>query len=299
MSLNRSILVCVTALGVRCAGAVSIAGTYSGHYRCAVTRNLDLQITDLGGGRIQAVFTFSGAANGAYTMSGSFDIRSGHFHLDPQQWINRPAGFNMLGLDGVFDPRTRRLTGRIPTFGCTTFELGPPGSGIRPPAPPQAPLRHAQPAENPLAGFEYWDATMDAPRGQPRESEPIDDVIDWLRKQGFSCMGSTHVIWDQSGTKGSAPDYVRTRERYVVECDGDCRGLRYLPYTDAQIYAFGKSQPAPLMEIKTTWFGGRGFRWEVRRTPNGHPPPDVYIHRWTNSGFNSGGDCRAPQALSR
>jgi hypothetical protein len=270
-------------------------------------RTLTLQVNELGGGRLSAVFTFSAGmggrqgGTGSYSMSGSWNARSGRFHLEPQQWIQHPPGFNWLALDGTLDPRTRRMSGRIPTFGCSNFELGPPGT-IAVPSPTQPqPARRPDPMalptnpNQPDAQFEYWDATMSAPQGQLRESEPIDDVIDWLLKSGFSCMGSAHVRWDPSGSSGSAPDFVRTRERYVIECDGNCSGLRYTPYVDGQVYHFRNTQPAPVMEIKTVWFGGRSFRWEFRRMPNG-PPPDVYIHRWTSSGFNSGGNCRAPKA---
>jgi hypothetical protein len=288
------------------ATAATIGGTYSGYYQCAVTRNLDLQVNDLGGGRISAVFTFPmpgaaagrGANSGSYTMSGSYDPQSGHFRLEPQQWISRPPGFIMIGLDGVFDPRTRRLTGSIPSFGCGRFELGPPGPAApRPPLQAAPPLQHAEQPYNSF-GIEYWDATMAGPQGQARESEPIDDVIDWLLKQGFSCMGTRHVAWDASGTRGSVDDAVSVRERFVIECSGDCQGLRYSPQTDAQIRHFGRMQPAPVMEMKTVRLGGVRFRWEFRRMPNGSPPPDVYVHRWTSSGFNSGGNCRAPKSGS-
>jgi hypothetical protein len=287
------------------AAAQSIGGTYAGYYQCAVTRNLDLQVTDLGGGRISAIFYFpmpggmpGRSASGSYSMSGTYNPRNGQFRLEPQQWINRPQGFNMIGLAGAFDPRTRRLTGNIPSFGCSRFELGPPGPAA-PKPPVQAPpvTQHAeQPYEK--FGMEYWDATMAGPQGQARESEPIDDVIDWLLKQKFSCMGTRHVTWDASGTHGSVADAISVRERYVIECSGNCRGLRYLPYTDAQIYHFNRAQPAPVMEMKTWRFGGVGFRWEFRRPPDSDPPPDVYVHRWTSSGFNSGGDCRAPKSGS-
>jgi len=294
------------ALVAACAGGAAITGTYSGYYQCAVQRTLELQVTELGGGRLSAIFIFGGGTSGSYRMTGFYDGRSGRVHLEPQQWIVRPPGFNMIGLDGVFDLRTRRLTGMIPTFGCGTFELGPPGMVS---APRGVPARPANPAYDPNAlpvnpnqpdaAFEYWDAAMNDPPGTVRESEPIDDVIDWLRKLNFSCMGTRRVIWDPRGTRGSAADQVSVRERFVIECNGDCRGVRYTPYADASIYHFRKTQPAPVLELRTVWLGGTRFRWEFRRNPNGQPPPDIYVHRWTSSGFNSGGDCRAPKSNSR
>jgi hypothetical protein len=65
------------------------------------------------------------------------------------------------------------------------------------------------------------------------------------------------------------------------------------------MFHFGLSQPVPVLEIKGVWFGGSPFRWEFTRPAGAEPPPDVYVHRWTSSGFNSGGNCRAPKANNR
>ena len=59
-----------------------------------------------------------------------------------------------------------------------------------------------------------------------REAEPIDDVIDWLKSQDFSCLGTQHVGWNADGTQGTASDRNDVRERYVIECDGNCQDLR-------------------------------------------------------------------------
>ena len=109
-------------------------------------------------------------------------------------------------------------------------------------------------------------------------------------------MGTRHVVWDPAAASGGAPDQVSVRERFVIECDGDCRGIRYTPYADASIFYFRNMQPAPVFELKTVWLGGRPFRWEFRRTPNGYPPPDIYIIDGLPAGFNSNGDCRPPKA---
>jgi hypothetical protein len=147
-------------------------------------------------------------------------------------------------------------------------------------------------------GFDYWDSAMSEP-DKPRESEPIDDVIDWLRQQKFSCVGTRHVSWDANGTKGAVTDQISVRERFVIECDGDCRGVRYTPFIDAITFHFGLTQPVPVMEIKGVWFGGTQFRWDFTRPAGAGPPPDIYVHRWTSSPFNSGGNCRAPKSNNK
>jgi hypothetical protein len=217
-------------LSAEIAIGASIAGTYSGRYLCQQWRTLELQISESGNGSISGVFTFPLGAGimGSYSLAGQFDVRSGHFRLEPQRRIDhRPVTYNMIGLEGTFDPASRRLTGKIASPNCSVFELAPAGAAsFRPPptAPASLPPERRRMVTNVTNfadnGFEYWDSSMSYPQGTVRESEPIDDVIDWLRKQNFSCMGTRHVLWDASGTKGTVGDQVTVRERFVIECDG-------------------------------------------------------------------------------
>lgn len=287
-----------------------ISGKYVGRYQCGQWNPLELQVDEQGGGRLVGVFTFQLRApgqsgNASYSMTGHYDAASGRFELMPDRWIGRrPIGVNMVGLQGTVDAAAHRLAGKVSSFNCGEFEVAPPGMALSQPTSPTQPAANLPPEHRPAPGdvtglassFEYWDAAMaDAP-GTVRESEPIDDVIDWLRKSGFSCMDSTHVSWDPRGATGSASDVVQVRERYVVECNGNCRGVRYLPAVSAQIVHFGASQPVPVLELKSPWLGGSKFQWNFTRDDPSQPPPDVYIHRWTSSGFNAKGACRAPKA---
>jgi hypothetical protein len=261
--------------------APGIGGHYSGRYLCNTWNSVDLQIAEEGGGKISGVFKFpviQGGGNGAYAMIGQYNERSGQFLLQPQKWIGAPPrGYSMVGMVGRFDAATRRLTGKIDTLFCGVFELAGDG-GVPLPAgpPPMAPTQHDY-ATNPVQnGLEYWDNTMTAPAGAPRESEPIDEVIDWMRAQKYSCLASYPVSWDANGTKGSANSKLSTRARFVVQCEGDCRGLRYAPYTTAQVYQFGRTKPMPVMEMKSNWFGGTPVQWVLTR-PSGGKPPDLEI----------------------
>jgi hypothetical protein len=288
--------------------AAGIAGQYTGRYQCQQWRPMELQISEQGGGRITGVFTFQLQAPGAngsfsYSMIGTYDAASGRVQLAPDRWQSRrPINVSMVGLDGVFDAATRRLRGRVTDFNCTSFEVVPPGIALTalppPPAPPAPPEFRPTPTE--VTGlnvsFEYRDSAMSDAPDTVRESEPIDDVIDWLRKQGFSCVDTGHVSWDPSGTKGSAFDVLTRRERYVIECNGNCRGVRYVPYANAQVMHFGTSMPVPTIEMKNVWLGEVKFNWIITRDNASQPPPDIYIHRWTASGFNARGACRAPKS---
>jgi len=288
------------------AGAVGIAGSYSGRYQCREWRAIDLVITDQGSGLISAVFTFpleTGAGSASYSMSGHYDERNGTFQLNPQSWLGRrPPGYNMIGMQGRFDPNSRMLTGKIDNLFCGIFQLAGAGGTPLPQLPPGSPVAPAQGGSPALrsdpveAGIEYWQAPED--KATPRESEPIDDVIDWLRKEKYSCVGSQHLSWDASGTKGTALDRVNTRARYVIECDGNCRGLRYIVATEAQVQNFGHSKPIPVIQMKGLWFGGTQIRWVFTR-PAGDRPPEIYVHQWSDTTFDSGPGCKAPKTNNK
>jgi hypothetical protein len=276
----------------RCTSANNIDGAYEGTYRCAVSRPLNLQIRDLGHKHLSAVFTFP---EGSYSMSGEYDERSGRFRLTPQNWLRQPPGFTMVGLEGVFDAGSNVLHGRVSNLNCGAFEAIRQAPGSASQAVPPERRRQVFNLTNYMTdSLEYWDATMDDPN-KARESEPIDDVIDWLKSQGFSCLGSQQVVWNRDGTQGSANDRVTVHERYVIECDGNCTGLRYIPGVQATMWHFGATQPVPVMDFKSTWFGGTPIQWKLTRAPGSGPPPEVYIHRWSSGKFLSGRSCKAPK----
>ena len=288
------------------AHAATLAGRYTGRYQCQSWLPLELEIHEQNG-NLTGVFKFEGrgpgqSGSGAYSIVGTYDAATGRVQLAPERWLGRHPMVSMVGLDGRFDPASGKLSGKVTDFNCTAFEAVPPGVELGaipgPPPPPPPPERRA--AATVVTGlntpFEYVDAAMSDAPGTVRESEPIDDVIDWLRKEGFSCVDTSHVSWDPSGTRGEASDVVRTRERYVLECDGDCRGVHYLPYVGAGVLHFGTLEPVPVLEIKNVWLGDLPFTWKITRDQATQPPPDIYVHRWTSSGFNAKGACRAPKS---
>jgi hypothetical protein len=293
--------------------AGGIGGAYSGRYQCGDWNTLDLVIKDEGAGRLSAVFTAplqQGGAIISYALAGQYDERAGTFLLTPQRWVKRPPpghGVTMVGMEGRYDPATKRLTGKIGSFGCGAVELAGAGGAPLPPLPPGSRVTPGQ-AANPalrvqptVQGVEYWDASMAADgsgKRALRETEPIDDVIDWLKRQKYSCVGTQHVPWNAEGTRATARDRIDVRETYVIECDGDCRGLRFIPMTDASIYYYGRSQPAPVMQMKTNWAGGTVLQWVFTREAGGKPP-DIYVHHWNAHSFNRTAGCRAPKSNNR
>jgi hypothetical protein len=304
--IAQALLFSPTKAGAQASGASGMSGSYDGRYQCRDWNTLNLQVTDLGGGRIAAVFTFAvspamGGGQASYSMTGTYDERTGRFQLKPLQWLRRHQGYEMIGLEGTFDRASRGLRGRVDNVACQGFELVPHGTALAGMPQPPRPL----PPERGKVVFnltnymtgpvEYWDSSMDAAPGKARESEPIDDVIDWLKSQDFWCLGTQHVSWSADGTKGIANDRNDVRERYVIECDGDCRGLGYVPTVQATMFHFAATQPVPVMEFKGIVFGGQNFQWQFTRPRTSTPPPDVYIHRWSSAKILSGQACRAPK----
>jgi hypothetical protein len=317
MQMLRSTAASPAASGQTPAGPAptgsGIAGTYSGRYQCGDWNVLDLSVKDEGAGRLSAVFSFpfpQGSGTGSYALAGPYDERTGTFTLTPQRWVKRPPpgyGYSMVGIEGRYDPTTQRLTGKVGNFGCGAFEVAKAGGASLTPLPSGSRVTPSQ-AANPalriaptVRGVEYWDASMatdGSGRRVPRESEPIDDVIDWLKRQQYSCVGTQHVTWNAEGTRALARDRIDVRETYVIECDGDCRGLRFLPMTDASIYYYGRNQPVPMMQMRTTWAGGTVLQWEFMREAGGKPP-DIYVHHWNAHSFNRSAGCKAPKSNNR
>ena len=300
------------AAGVSQAHAAGIGGTYSGRYQCGDWNTVDLVISEEGAGKISAVFTFplqQGGGTGSFSMTGQYDERAGTFLLMPQRWVRRPqAGYSMVGMEGRYDPATKWLTGKIGNFNCRAFELAgaggtplaalPSGSAVTPGQVVNPAVRVA-PA---VQGVEYWDASM-AQDGSGkrvlREAEPIDDVIDWLKNSKYSCVGSQRVSWNEDGTKATARDRIDMRETYVIECDGDCRGLRYVAMTDASIYHYGRARPVPVLQMKSNRASGTILQWVFTREPGGGQPPELYVHHWNAHSFNRATGCKAPKANNR
>jgi hypothetical protein len=258
------------------------------------------------GGGVTGGFTFffhrsiTSTDGAAYSLSGHYDPKTGHFHLEPKPWVTpHPAALEAMGIEGIFDAETRKMTAKMLSNKCDAVELTPPGVKLPPlaaselpsPASTPDPKRHEMmlgpsnvtnyldvAANNP--DFEYVVTARYDPPDTLHDGEPIDESVEGMKKDKFACAGSQQVTWDASGLKGTAPDRVTITERFVVECVGDCKGVFYRPYAGANIIHFGLTQPLPTMQIKSVWLGGTTFRWNFSRKSNSQPPPEIYIHRW-------------------
>lgn len=109
----------------------SIAGEWTGKYICAqgITA-LRLNIAAGQGEAITATFNFGplpenpGVPNGAYRMEGVYEPASRHLKLDGVRWIEAPAGYAMVGLDGRLKENGQTIAGAVPDLpGCTIFQV--------------------------------------------------------------------------------------------------------------------------------------------------------------------------------
>jgi len=257
------------------------------------------------GGAVTGGMTFSfhrsiTSVDGAgYNLSGSYDPKTGRFHLDPKPWAApHPTALEAIGIEGTFDPETRKMTAKMLSGKCDSVELVPRGTAL--PALPAGALpavlipdpkrieMRLGPSDvtNGLdvsansSGFEYLVTARYDPPDTFHDDAPIDESVARMKKEKFACVGSQRVTWDAAGVKGTAPDRVTITERYVVECVGDCRGVFYKPEAAAQVIHFGLTQPLPTVQIKSVWLGGNPFIWHFSRTNQSQPPPEIYVHRW-------------------
>jgi hypothetical protein len=117
-------------------------GEWQGVYKCAQGNTaLDLEITAETPSRISAIFYFHAlAANphlpqGCFTMRGSFDADMRSIALRPAQWLDHPAFFVSVGLNGKVSASGQRLTGSVTGPACTAFSLTRSFAEPLPPAP--------------------------------------------------------------------------------------------------------------------------------------------------------------------
>ena len=117
------------------AHAQDVTGEWTGKYICGqgVTA-LHLTIEKTSASKmISATFAFGpvpenpDVPNGAYTMKGTYDAASRRVRLNGEKWINAPAGYIMVPLDGYLSVSGARITGRVPdAFPCSDFEVWRP-----------------------------------------------------------------------------------------------------------------------------------------------------------------------------
>jgi len=109
------------------AQAADIAGEWQGTYSCGSIRDnpFSLQITASSPESLDAEFHFNvpgKGETGSYKLRGRLDPQSGNFQLIPYRWVQRPLGFNAIGLVGKLRENGLSLEGK--PSGCSGITLG-------------------------------------------------------------------------------------------------------------------------------------------------------------------------------
>lgn len=118
-----------------------IAGTWTGSYSCgAVARGLTLTLTGEEDGAVSGEFAFAATqvkgADGvvSVTPGGRFRVagrlNNGLLRLNGTEWLERPDGYAMVGLFGLFEPgpagSTMGMSGQVLAQGCQGYRLTRP-----------------------------------------------------------------------------------------------------------------------------------------------------------------------------
>lgn len=105
-----------------------ILGIYDGVYYCnQLPMGLQLTLVKPKKKQIKAIFTFYEHGETATNALGSFKLHgilnaSGDYKLRPRGWIKKPKGYQVTGIEGVFDGG-ETLTGNILIRQCSTFSV--------------------------------------------------------------------------------------------------------------------------------------------------------------------------------
>jgi hypothetical protein len=104
------------------------SGKWKGSYICGQgSSGLTLEITPASTS-LGAVFNFypipqnTKAKSGSFSLIGQFTM-DGSFKLKPNRWIERPAGYRMVGMAGNINIEKKVLVGSITERGCSNFQL--------------------------------------------------------------------------------------------------------------------------------------------------------------------------------
>lgn len=100
--------------------ATELTGVWQGTYTCAQgLTGLKLVLTGKASGELDAVFNFHevprnpGVPSGSFLMNGTFG-ENRTVKLFPGNWIEHPAGYMTVGLDGVVSMDSQSITGTVP-----------------------------------------------------------------------------------------------------------------------------------------------------------------------------------------
>ena len=101
--------------------------TWRGEYACSQgATNLDLQIVQVDGTRVRAIFNFHHApsgSRGSFWLDGSYNQTTRELVFKPDSWIERPGTYGMVGMEGQISSDRDAYSGTISRSSCGSFNL--------------------------------------------------------------------------------------------------------------------------------------------------------------------------------
>ncbi|MGE0401148.1 MAG: hypothetical protein AB7T06_30845 [Kofleriaceae bacterium] len=105
---------------------------WTGRYECAqgvTAAQLTLDVEP--GGRARAIFDFGPLADNPTVPNGSYRLRGTAVEADdaitvslqPEEWIDQPDGYVMVGIQGGIDANRRALRGRMLNDSCAWLDV--------------------------------------------------------------------------------------------------------------------------------------------------------------------------------
>ena len=112
------------------------------------------------------------------------------------------------------------------------------------------------------------------------EDDPIGEVFQWLKDDNYKCIDVRTVSWQANS--GSASGRQFGKKRYLIECRGDCRGIRYQTIRDGadRKFHYGMSKGFPVIHQQTDFFTYWDFQWRFTRASTDRPAPTIRIYTW-------------------
>jgi hypothetical protein len=109
-------------------GRPEVDGVWTGTYHCNQgLTGVRLTISGSTGGAVTATIRFypvaanPGVEEGSYELVGSYSATGG-LVLNPDYWINEPAGYEMVGLSAP-PPHANSMSGSVRGVNCSTFSV--------------------------------------------------------------------------------------------------------------------------------------------------------------------------------
>ena len=160
----------------------SIVGEWTGGFTCDNVEDnaFDLTVTHSASGLLDATlsFTLKNRPDGAgrITLRGGAPGADGQFTLAPQEWIERPSGFNPFGLMGQVAGNDNTVTGKLLGCGSTAFvahRKAVPGGAVTAAAAPE----NIEPpvAGGPLEGL--WQGASVCSQGNQSAVSPMTVTV--------------------------------------------------------------------------------------------------------------------------